>query len=54
VWIRPGLRAGVLSLAIRDARFARTTFLDGRESARAREALEEDRRWLRAKGARRR
>lgn len=46
-WIRPGLRAGVLSLAILDARFAETTFLDAHESARARQALEEDRRWLR-------
>jgi hypothetical protein len=27
-WIRPGLRAGVLSLAILDARFAGTAFLD--------------------------
>ena len=32
-WIRPGLRAGVLSIAILDARFARTTFLDAHESA---------------------
>jgi hypothetical protein len=47
-WIRPGLRAGVLSLAILDARFARTSFLDADESARACRALEEDRRWLRA------
>ena len=51
-WIRPGLRAGVLSLAILDARFAGTHFLDARESARARQALEEDRRWLRARKAR--
>jgi hypothetical protein len=51
-WIRPGLRAGVLSIAILDARFARTTFLDVRESARARQALEEDRCWLRPKKAR--
>jgi len=50
-WIRPGLRAGVLSLAIVDARFARTTFLDADESARARQALEEDRCWLRARRA---
>jgi len=53
-WIRPGLRAGVLSIAILDARFSRTAFLDIHESARAREALEEDRLWLRAKRARRR
>jgi hypothetical protein len=46
-WIRPGLQAGVLSLAILDARFAETSFLDADESARARTALEEDRRWLR-------
>jgi hypothetical protein len=48
-WIRPGLRAGVISLGILDARFARTTFLDTRESVRARQALEEDRHWLRAR-----
>ena len=53
-WIRPGLRAGVLSLAILDARFGRTTFLDAGESGRARKALEEDRRWLRARRVRRR
>jgi hypothetical protein len=52
-WIRPGLRAGVLSLAILDARFAQTTFLDAHESGRARKALEEDRRWLRARTRRR-
>jgi hypothetical protein len=45
-WIRPGLRARVLSLAILKARFAETSFLDAAESARARRALEEDRRWL--------
>jgi hypothetical protein len=53
-WIRPGLTAGVLSVAMLEARFARTTFLDAPESSRAREAFEEDRRWLRAKRARRR
>lgn len=53
-WIRPGLRAGVLSVAMLEARFARTIFLDARESSRAREAFEEDRRWLRAKRTRRR
>lgn len=51
-WIRPGLRAGILSLAILDLRFALTTFLDDDESARARQALEEDRRWLRARTSR--
>jgi hypothetical protein len=48
-WIRPGLRAGVLSLAILEARFGETAFLDRPESERARRALEEDRRWLRAR-----
>jgi hypothetical protein len=52
-WIRPGLEAGVLSLAILDARFARTSFLDEGESARARSALEEDRAWLRSPRRRR-
>ncbi len=50
-WIRPGLRAGLLSLPILDARFAGTAFLDADESARARKALEEDRRWLRSSRA---
>jgi hypothetical protein len=53
-WIRPGLQAGVLSLSILDARFAQTAFVDSREAARAREALEEDRRWLRPSRKRRR
>ena len=48
-WIRPGLRAGMLSIAILDARFAQTIFLDAGESSRARKAFEEDQRWLRAK-----
>jgi hypothetical protein len=52
-WIRPGLRARVLSMAIIEARVRQTTFLDAIESARARQALEEDRRWLRAARARR-
>ncbi len=53
-WIRPGLRAGVLSWAIIEARFAETTFLDTDEAARSRRALEEDRRWLRSSRARKR
>ena len=48
-WFRPGLQAAILSLPILDARFAETAFADGAESARARKALEEDRRWLRAR-----
>jgi hypothetical protein len=48
-WIRPGLRAGVLSISQLDVRFAKTAFIDGAESARARKALEEDRRWLLSK-----
>lgn len=45
-WIRPGLRAGILSLPLLEARFGRTTFLDAEEAARARRALTEDARWL--------
>jgi hypothetical protein len=45
-WIRPGLKAGVLTLAIIEARFADTTFVDAVESDCARRALDEDRRWL--------
>jgi hypothetical protein len=52
-WIRPGLRARVLSLAMLDARFAQTSFFDAAESARARQALEEDRRWLGGRSRRR-
>jgi hypothetical protein len=52
-WIRPGLRAGVLSIAILEARFAGTPFLDTAESSRACKAFEEDRRWLRGPRARR-
>jgi hypothetical protein len=53
-WIRPGLDAGILSLPILEARFARTVFADEAESARAREALEADRVWLQSRIARRR
>jgi hypothetical protein len=53
-WIRPGLRAGILSFPIIEALFAETTFFDASESARARRALEEDRKWLRTTRARKR
>jgi len=53
-WIRAGLQAGLLSLAILDARFAQTAFLDAAESARARSALDEDRAWLAARRTRKR
>lgn len=45
-WIRAGLGAGMLSLPILEARFARTAFLDALEAQRARTALAEDRAWL--------
>jgi hypothetical protein len=45
-WIRPGLRAGILSWPIIEGLFAQTVFLDDGESRRARKALDEDRRWL--------
>lgn len=48
-WLRAGLRAGILSLSILEARFGRTAFLDPAESARARSALGEDRAWLKAR-----
>lgn len=51
-WIRPGLRAGILGLAVLDARFAATGFVDAGEAGRARAALEEDRRWLRVRPGR--
>ena len=53
-WIRPGFRAGILSMAIIQARVRQTTFLDAIESVRALRAIEEDRRWLAAPRARRR
>lgn len=52
-WIRPGLSAGILSLAVLDARFGATSFVDVEEGGRARAALEEDRRWLRTARSRR-
>lgn len=52
-WIRPGLRAGILTLDLLDARFARTAFADAGEAVRARGALEEDRLWLKKRSARR-
>lgn len=45
-WIRAGLKAGILSLPILEARFRQTAFLDAAETARAQKALEEDRSWL--------
>lgn len=48
-WIRAGLQAAILSLSTIESRFARTVFLDAAESARARTALAEDRKWLRRK-----
>ena len=47
-WIRAGLKGGILSLPIIEARFKQTAFLDSAESARARQALDQDRGWLRA------
>jgi hypothetical protein len=51
-WIRPGLRAGILSLPILEARFRQTSFLDAEEAQRARAALEQDRKWLRSRRGR--
>ena len=53
-WIRPGLRSGVLSWPIIEARFAQTVFLDLEESARAHKAFDEDRKWLAKAPGRRR
>ena len=47
-WIRAGLKAGILSLPVIEKHFAQTAFLDAGESARANDALDEDRDWLRA------
>jgi hypothetical protein len=51
-WIRPGLRARLISLTTLVVRFEQTAFADADEAARAREALAEDRRWLRGGGRR--
>jgi hypothetical protein len=48
-WIRPGLRAGILALPIIEARFDNTDFFDASESARARKALSEDKKWWRSR-----
>lgn len=48
-WIRAGLRARIVSLAILETRFGQTAFLDPTESARARSALDQDQAWLRAR-----
>ena len=53
-WIRAGLKAGILSLPIIEARFVQTAFLHAAESARARKALDEDRSWLRVARPRKR
>jgi hypothetical protein len=53
-WIRAGLAGGILSLAIVEARFRETPFLDAAESGRAHKALAEDRAWLRAQRPRKR
>jgi hypothetical protein len=52
-WIRPGLQAGILSLESLEDRFENTSFLDTAETERARQALEEDRRWLEGRARRR-
>ena len=53
-WIRAGLAGGILSLAIIEARFRETAFLDAAESGRARRALDEDRAWLAARNRKKR
>lgn len=45
-WIRAGLLAGILSLPTIEYRFRETIMSEPGESARAKRALEEDRRWL--------
>jgi hypothetical protein len=53
-WIRAGVRSGILSLPIVEARFKHTAFAHAAESARARKAFDDDRRWLRGRASRRR
>ncbi len=45
-WLRAGLAAGLLSIAIIDSRFRQTIFFDATESLRARKQLLEDEVWL--------
>ena len=53
-WIRAGLAGAILSLAIIEARFRATAFLDAAESGRACRALDEDQAWLAARGGKKR
>lgn len=45
-WLRAGLIAGLLSLAVIESRFKQTVFLDDSEAWRARKMLAEDAAWL--------
>ena len=45
-WLRAGLAAGLLSIAVIDSRFRQTSFFDAAESRRARGLLEADEAWL--------
>lgn len=49
-WLRAGLAAGLLSIAIIDSRFRQTCFFDAAESLRARTQLQEDEMWLTMSG----
>ena len=46
-WIRAGIRAGVVSLPIVQARMRSTTFIDGEEQQKAKSLVESDRAWFR-------
>lgn len=45
-WIRAGIQAGVVSLAMVKLRFASTNFLDQDEQQRARTLVDADQRWI--------
>ncbi len=45
-WIRAGIRAGVVSLPIMQARMRSTTFIDAEEQRKAKALVEADRAWL--------
>ena len=47
-WIRAGMRAGVVSLPIVQARMRNTTFIDHEEQQKAKALVEADRAWVKS------
>ena len=49
-WIKEGIKASILSLATLEYRMRETAFLDRKEHQRAKDALNEDKAWLKSIG----